>query len=65
MKKYKAFFFVGKKDLTKILKFNEETGNFHPFQINEEHYTLTQEPEGKYLHHFTPMPSRKDKNGKK
>ena len=59
-----GIFFYGKKDLTKILKFNEETGNFHPFQINEEHYTLTQEPEGKYLHHFTPMPSRKDENGK-
>ena len=59
-----GIFFDGKKDLTKNLKFNEETGNFNPFQINEEHYTLTQKPEGKYLHHFTPMLSRKDEKGK-
>ena len=28
--------------------------------IEEEHYTLTQEPLGKYLHHFTPDPSSKE-----
>ena len=27
--------FDGKKDLTKILKFKEDTGNYHPVQINE------------------------------
>lgn len=49
-----GIFFDGRKDKTKILAFNSETNRYHPSQIQEEHYTMTQEPEGKYLNHFSP-----------
>ena len=50
----KGIFFDGRDDKTKALAFNYETKKYHPSQIQEEHYSLTQEPEGKYLHHFSP-----------
>ena len=49
-----GIFLDGRKDKTKVLTRNEETGKYHPDVISEEHYTMTQEPEGKYIHHFTP-----------
>ena len=48
----KVIFLDGHVDKTKTLTFNRETGKFHQSLINEEHYTLMQEPEGRYLHHF-------------
>ena len=56
-----GIFFDGKRDKTKIMARNEETGKFHPSVITEDHYTLTQEPQGKYLHHFTPDGTTSDK----
>ena len=34
--------------------YNESTDRFNPDTMKEEHYTLTWEPEGGYLHHSTP-----------
>ena len=50
----KGIFFDGREDKTKTLLLNKETNKYHPSLVSEEHYTITQEPEGKYLHHFTP-----------
>ena len=50
-----GIFFDGRKDKTKLLTHNNETGNYHSSVIEEEHYTMTQEPQGKYLHHFSPI----------
>ena len=47
-------FFYGRADKTKVLTFQEETKKYHKSVITEEHYTLTQEPEGMYVHHFSP-----------
>ena len=55
-----GIFFDGKQDKqTKVVRYNELTGRFHQGTISEEHYTLTWEPEGKYLHHFTKEPPTK------
>ena len=35
------------------------TGRYHTGTKSEEHYTLTWEPAGKYIHHFTPEPPEK------
>ena len=58
-----GIFFDGKKDKkTKALKFNPNTGRYHSGTNVEEHYTITWEPEGKYIHHFTPeLPMGKEK----
>ena len=62
-----GIFFDGKKDkYTKVLRYDESTGRFHPDTMVEEHYTITWEPEGKNLHHFTPdRPSVGDKPAQK
>lgn len=50
-----GIFFDGKKDKkTKVLTYDEDTGRYHPRVIQEEHYSVTWEPQGKYLCHFTP-----------
>ena len=61
----KGIFFDGRQDITKAIAFNQETGKFHPSLIKEHHYTLTQEPEGRYLHHFSPADFPVDSKGKK
>ena len=49
-----CIFFYGRADKTKVLTFQEETKKYHKSVITEEHYTLIQEPEGMYVHHFSP-----------
>ena len=50
-----GIFFDGKKDKqTKVLIYFEDTSRYHPCVIQEEHYSVTWEPQGKYLCHFTP-----------
>ena len=47
-------FFDGKQDKhTKTHIFDEETDRSYPGKVSEEHYTVTWEPPGKYLCHFT------------
>ena len=63
--KVKGIFFDGKKDkTTKILRFNEDTKHYHS-EIVEEHYTVTWEPAGKYLFHYTPEPADADEKAAK
>jgi hypothetical protein len=55
--KIKGLYFDGKLDkTTKVLRLDEDTGRFHPETVAEEHYSVTWEPSGKYLFHFTPEP---------
>ena len=49
-----GIFFDGRDDTTKTLTLKRATNRYYPSLISEEHYTITQEPEGKYLHHFSP-----------
>ena len=49
-----GIFFDGRDDTTKTLTLKRATNKYYPSLISEEHYTITQEPEGKYLHHFSP-----------
>ena len=62
----RGIFFDGKNDKhTKVLIFDEETNRRYPSEISEEHYTVTWEPSGKYLFHFSPeKPSEKQKPAK-
>ena len=56
-----GIFFDGKLDkTTKVLTFNDETKRYHSKTIEEEHYTCTWEPSGKYLFHFSPEPADND-----
>ena len=43
-----AVFFDGKRDKTKVIEVNEETGRPHQRAVKEDHITITQEPQGKY-----------------
>ena len=52
-----CIFFDGRKDDTKVMRYNEETRRCYPGVIREEHYAVTSEPDGRYLHHFTPEKS--------
>ena len=64
--KVKGIFFDGKKDkTTKILRFNEDTKHYHSEIVEEEHYTVTWEPAGKYLFHYTPEPADADEKAAK
>lgn len=49
-----GIFFDGRDDMTKKLTLKRATNRYYPSVISEEHYTITQEPAGKYLHHFSP-----------
>ena len=54
---YLNYYFNGKLDKTTLLlRLDEDTGRFHPETVEEEHYSVTWEPSGKYLFHFTPEP---------
>ena len=59
----KGIFFDGRDDTTKTLTLNEETNRYYHSTISEEHYTITQEPEGKYLHHFSPNDFKSSSKG--
>ena len=43
----------GRKDSTKVLK-KDSSGQLHPTVVKEEHVSVTWEPSGRYLTHFTP-----------
>ena len=48
--------FDGRKDETRVLQ-ADEIGRLHPRIVKEEHISVTWEPEGRYLGHFTPDPA--------
>lgn len=51
-----AIYFDGRKDSTRTLV-PDTCGRLHPKIIKEEHITVTAEPTGRYLSHFTPEPA--------
>src|SRR6218665_2074933 len=55
----------GRKDNTLILMHDETTGTFRKRTVKENHMTVTEEPRGRYLTHFTPkLKTRKAKPAK-
>ena len=55
MSDIQAIYFDGRKDNTRAI-ISDENGNLHPRIIKEEHVSVTLEPAGCYLTHFTPDP---------
>ena len=56
LEKITAVFADSRKDLTRVLKFDEETGKYPQRWVKEEHMSVTSEPDGKFLFHYTPEP---------
>ena len=52
----KCIFIDGRKDDRLAMRRNPETGRHHRTLINENHISVTAEPDGVYVHHFTPPP---------
>ena len=50
----KGIFFDGRKNLTRVMKLDEETGRYHPRVEKQNHIAVTSEPDGIYRLHFTP-----------
>ena len=55
-----CLFFDGRRDRTKVMLFNEQTGKFYQSVKTEEHYSVTKEPSGQYAFHFTPEEATKE-----
>ena len=55
--KITGIYFDGRKDKTRAL-IPDSFGKVHPRIVKEEHISVTVEPSGKYLTHFTPLPAK-------
>ena len=63
--KIESIYFDGRKDKTRAMV-PDARGQLHPKIIKEEHVSVTWEPHGRYLTHFTPEPAvHPDKPAKK
>lgn len=63
--KIESIYFDGRKDKTRAM-LPDSRGQLHPKIIKEEHVSVTWEPHGRYLTHFTPEPAvHPDKPAKK
>ena len=51
-----CMYFDGRKDITRIVLRAEKSAKAFPSLTKEEHISVTEEPSGSYLHHFTPQP---------
>ena len=49
-----GLFSDGRKDLTKILIYDEHSATYRQGVVKEEHISVTSEPDGSYRLHFTP-----------
>ena len=49
-----GIFADGRKDQTLVIMKDDESGKFHKRVVQEEHITVTEEPMGTYITHFTP-----------
>ena len=47
-------YFEARKDITKFLYMDLVTGHYHPRMRNENHVSVTSEPDGNYRYNFTP-----------
>ena len=57
-------YFDGRRDSTRTM-INDSNGQLHPIIIKDQHITVTVEPGGQYLGHFTPdVPIHPDKPAK-
>ena len=52
-----GIFADGRKDQTMVVTKDEGSGKFHKRIVQEEHITVTEEPKGNYITHFTPDPA--------
>ncbi|XP_065660335.1 uncharacterized protein LOC136084117 [Hydra vulgaris] len=60
-----GIYFDGRKDSIRAM-INDSNGQLHPIIIKEQHITVTIEPGGRYLGHFTPIAhTHSDKPAKK
>lgn len=50
-------FFDGRQDQTKVMVKPTDSNKLHPSVVKEEHYSVTREPGGEYLCHFSPEAS--------
>ena len=51
-----GIFVDSRKDNALSLIHDETTGKFRKYTIKESHITVTEEPKGRYLAHYTPDP---------
>ena len=56
-----CMFFDGRLDDTKVMLVCDDSDKNFPGLIKEEHYSVCQEPGGKYLFHFVPGEAYKEK----
>ena len=49
-----GIYFDSRKDITKFMDIDPVTGHYHPRMKNENHVSVTSEPDGNYRYHFTP-----------
>ena len=49
-----ALLFDGRIDKTRVMLEGESNGKLYPSMQKESHYTVTSEPGGHYVTHFTP-----------
>ena len=54
-----GIFIDGRSDETIITSKNDKTGKGYTKKIKQYHISVTEEPKGKYLTHFTPEPKTK------
>ena len=46
----------GRKDKTRVLLCDRKTGRYHQRVVKQENISVTGEPDGRYLFHYTPEP---------
>ena len=56
--KLAGIFIDGRKDFTLVLERNKKTRRYHKRRVRENHFTVTSEPDGSYVYHFTPAQSQ-------
>ena len=57
--KLAGIFIDGRKDFTLVLERNKKTRRYHKRRVRENHFTVTSEPDGSYVYHFTPAAATK------
>ena len=50
-----ALYFDGRRDLTRLCTFSEDTTRYYPTFVKEEHIVLVGEPGSSYLSHVSPL----------
>ena len=61
----KCILFDGRKNWTKVMEKDEETGKYYQSQVKMEHIVVTSEPGGEYLFHFVPSEATREEKAAK